>query len=125
MTLTELQYIVALAQERHFNRAADRVFVTQPALSLAVKKLEGELGVAIFERRSPHIALTALGEQIVHQAQQVLEGAAHIKALASQGDNQLRGVLRLGVIATVGPYLLPSLIPILHKGAPEMPLELE
>ena len=125
MTLTELQYIVALAQERHFKRAADRVFVTQPALSLAVKKLEQELGVAIFERRSPRISLTPLGEQIVQQAQQVLEGASQIKALASQGDNQLRGVLRLGVIATVGPYLLPSLIPVLHKHAPEMPLELE
>jgi LysR family transcriptional regulator, hydrogen peroxide-inducible genes activator len=125
MTLTELQYIVALAQERHFKRAADRVFVTQPALSLAVKKLEQELGVAIFERRSPQISLTAIGEQIVQQAQQVLEGAAQIKAMASQGENQLRGSFRLGVIATVGPYLLPSLIPILHKRAPEMPLELE
>lgn len=125
MTLTELQYIVALAQERHFKRAADRVFVTQPALSLAVKKLEQELGVAIFERSSPHISLTPLGEQIVQQAQHVLEGAAQIKALASQGDNQLQGVLRLGVIATVGPYLLPSLIPLLHKRAPDMPLELE
>src|SRR5262245_41074506 len=125
MTLTELQYIVALAQERHFRRAADRVFVTQPALSLAVKKLEQELGVAIFERRSPQIALTPLGEQIVQQAQQVLEGAAQIKAMASQGENQLRGSLRLGGIATVGPYLVPSLIPILHTRAPELPLELE
>ncbi len=125
MTLTELQYIVALAQERHFKRAADRVFVTQPALSLAVKKLEQELGMAIFERRSPHVTLTPLGEQIVQQAQHVLEGAAQIKAIASQGENQLRGLLRLGVIATVGPYLLPSLIPLLHKRAPEMPLEIE
>ena len=125
MTLTELQYIVALARERHFKRAADRVLVTQPALSLAVKKLEQELGVAIFERRTPHISVTPLGEQIVQQAQQVLEAAAQIKALASQGENQLRGVLRLGVIATVGPYVLPLLIPVLHKLAPDMPLEIE
>ena len=66
MTLTELQYIVAVSRERHFGRAADRVFVTQPALSLAIKKLEDELGVAIFERRKNHVELTPLGEQIVH-----------------------------------------------------------
>ena len=125
MTLTELQYIVALAQEHHFGRAADRVFVTQPALSLAIKKLEDELGVAIFERRKNHVALTPLGEQIVHQAQRVLEEADQIKLLAAQGKNQLVGALRLGVIATVGPYLLPDLIPILHTRAPGMPLEIE
>ncbi len=125
MTLTELQYIVVLAQEQHFGRAADRAFVTQPALSLAIKKLEDELGVAIFERRKNHVALTPLGEQIVHQAQRVLEEAHQIKLLAAQGKNQLVGALRFGVIATVGPYLLPDLIPILHKRAPGMPLEIE
>lgn len=125
MTLTELQYIVALAQEHHFARAADRVFVTQPALSLAVKKLEDELGVTIFERRKNHVALTPLGEKIVHQAQRVLEEADQIKLLAAQGKNQLVGALRLGVIATVGPYLLPDLIPLLYKRAPGMPLEIE
>ena len=125
MTLTELQYIVILAQEHHFGRAADRAFVTQPALSLAIKKLEDELGVAIFERRKNHVALTPLGEQIVHQAQRVLEEADQIKLLAAQGKNQLMGALRFGVIATVGPYLLPDLIPILHKRAPAMPLEIE
>lgn len=125
MTLTELQYIVAVSREHHFGRAADRVFVTQPALSLAIKKLEDELGVAIFERRKNHVELTPLGEQIVHQAQRVLEEADHIKLLAAQGKNQLVGALRLGVIATVGPYLLPDLIPLLHKRAPGMPLEIE
>jgi LysR family hydrogen peroxide-inducible transcriptional activator len=125
VTFTELQYVVILAQEHHFGRAADRAFVTQPALSLAIKKLEDELGVAIFERRKNHVALTPLGEQIVQQAQRVLEEADQIKLLAAQGKNQLVGALRLGVIATVGPYLLPDLIPILHKGAPGMPLEIE
>ena len=125
MTLTELQYIVILAQEHHFGRAADRVLVTQPALSLAIKKLEDELGVTLFERRKNHVALTPSGEQIVHQAQRVLEEADQIKLLAAQGKNQLVGALRLGVIATVGPYLLPDLIPILHKRAPGMPLEIE
>ncbi len=125
MTLTELQYIVAVAQERHFGRAAERVFVTQPALSLAIKKLEAELGATIFERRRSQIALTPLGERIVHQAQRVLEEADRTKQIAAQGKDQLVGPFRLGVIATVGPYILPDLVSILHKRAPAMPLEIE
>jgi LysR family hydrogen peroxide-inducible transcriptional activator len=125
MTLTELQYIVAVAQERHFGRAAQRVLVTQPALSLAIKKLEDELGTTIFERRRNRIELTALGERIVHQAQRVLEEAEQIKIIAAQGKDQLNGLLRLGVIATVGPYILPELVPLLNARAPKMPLELE
>ncbi|MDK2741476.1 MAG: LysR substrate-binding domain-containing protein [Nitrospira sp. BO4] len=125
MTLTELQYIVAVAQERHFGRAAERVSVTQPALSLAIKKLEEELGTTIFERRRDRIQLTSLGEQIVHQAQRVLEEVERIKILAAQGKDQLNGLLRFGVIATVGPYILPDLVPLLNARAPKMPLELE
>lgn len=125
MTLTELQYIVVVAQERHFGRAAERVFVTQPALSLAIKKLEEELGTTIFERRQSQITLTPLGEQLVHQAQRVLEEADQLKILAAQGKDQLAGLLRFGVIATVGPYILPDLIPALSKRAPAMPLEIE
>lgn len=125
MTLAELQYMVTVAQERHFGRAAERVFVTQPALSLAIKKLEDNLGVTIFERRRNKVELTPLGEQIVHQAQRVLEEAERIKILAAQGKDQLNGLLRLGVIATVGPYILPDLVPLLTTRAPKMPLELE
>lgn len=125
MTLAELQYVVAVAQERHFGRAAARVFVTQPALSLAIKKLEDDLGTTIFERRQNKVELTPLGEQIVHQAQRVLEEADRIKILAAQGKDQLNGLLRLGVIATVGPYILPDLVPLLNARAPKMPLELE
>ena len=125
MTLTELQYIVAVAQERHFGRAAERAFVTQPALSLAIKKLEEELGATIFERRRNRIELTAIGEQIVHQAQRVLEEADQIKILAAEGKDQLNGPLRFGIIATVGPYILPDLVPLLSARAPKMPLELE
>ena len=125
MTLAELQYVVAVAQERHFGRAAARVFVTQPALSLAIKKLEDDLGTTIFERRQNKVELTPLGEQIVHQAQRVLEEADRIKILAAQGKDQLNGLLRLGVIATVGPYILPDLVPLLSARAPKMPLELE
>lgn len=125
MTLAELQYVVAVAQERHFGRAAERVFVTQPALSLAIKKLEDDLGVTIFERRQNKVELTPLGEQIIHQAQRVLEEAERVKILAAQGKDQLNGLLRLGVIATVGPYILPDLVPRLNARAPKMPLELE
>jgi LysR family transcriptional regulator, hydrogen peroxide-inducible genes activator len=125
MTLAELQYVVTVAQERHFGRAAERVFVTQPALSLAIKKLEDDLGVTIFERRQNKVELTPLGEQIVAQAQRVLEEAERVKILAAQGKDQLNGLLRLGVIATVGPYILPDLVPLLNARAPKMPLELE
>jgi LysR family hydrogen peroxide-inducible transcriptional activator len=125
MTLTELHYIVAVAQDRHFGRAADRMFVTQPALSLAIKKLEDELGTTIFERRKNQIVLTPVGEKIVEQAQRVLEEADRVKLLAAQGKDQLVGPLRFGVIATVGPYVLPDLIPLLSRQAPGMPLNIE
>lgn len=125
MTFTELRYIVAVAQDRHFGRASERCCVTQPALSLAIQKLEDELGTMIFERRKHQIALTALGERIVHQAQRVLEEADQIRVIAAQGKDQLVGSLRLGAIATVGPYILPDLVPLLNKFAPLMPLEIE
>lgn len=125
MTLTELRYIVAVAQDRHFGRAAERCCVTQPALSLAIQKLEQNLGATIFERQKNRVELTPLGEQIVRQAQRVLEEAEHITLIAAKGKDQLVGPFKLGVIATVGPYVLPELIPLLHTRAPAMPLEIE
>ncbi|MCE9633178.1 MAG: hydrogen peroxide-inducible genes activator [Methylophilales bacterium] len=125
MTLNELRYIVAVSRERNFRRAAERCFVTQPALSLAIQKLEEELGVKLFERKKNDISLTTVGEAIVEQAARVLDEADRIKQLARQGTNPLVGALRLGAIYTVGPYLLPELIPILHKQASEMPLDME
>jgi LysR family hydrogen peroxide-inducible transcriptional activator len=125
MTLTELRYIVAVARERHFGRAAEQCFVTQPALSLAIQKLEEELGVTIFERRKADVTPTPIGETLIHQAQRVLEDAEQMKVLAAAGKDQLVGPLKLGVIATVGPYLLPELIPLLRKRAPAMPIEIE
>lgn len=125
MTLTELRYLVALAQDRHFGRASERCCVTQPALSLAVQKLEDELGTMIFERHKHRITLTTLGEQIIHQAQRVLEEAEQIRVIAAQGKDQLAGPLRFGAIATVGPYILPDLVPLLNARASSMPLEIE
>lgn len=125
MSLTELKFIVAVAQERNFRRAAEKCFVSQPALSLAIKKLEDELKVTIFERSRSDVRLTEIGEKIVEQAEKVLEETARIKQLAELGKNQLKGTFKLGLIHSIGPYLLPEIIPILRKSAPEMPLEVE
>jgi LysR family transcriptional regulator, hydrogen peroxide-inducible genes activator len=125
MTLTELKYVVALAQERHFGRAAQKCFVTQPTLSLALAKLEDELGVRLFERNKNEVLVTPMGAGIVEQARRVLDEAGKIASLAKGAQDQLAGALRLGVIPTIGPYLLPELVPILRKRAPDMPLMIE
>jgi LysR family hydrogen peroxide-inducible transcriptional activator len=125
MTLTELKYIVAVARERHFGRAAEACHVSQPTLSVAIKKLEEELEVKLFERSANEISLTALGGEIVRQAQSVLEQAAGIKEIAKRGKDPLAGPLRLGVIYTIGPYLLPDLVRQVIAQAPQMPLMLQ
>ena len=125
MTLTELRYIVTVAQERHFGRAAEKCYVSQPTLSVAIKKLESELEVAIFERSKNSVSITPLGERIVAQAQRVLEESRAIKDIASSGKDQLSTPLRLGAIFTIGPYLFPHLVPQIHHAAPSMPLYLE
>ncbi|RYY98616.1 MAG: LysR family transcriptional regulator, partial [Comamonadaceae bacterium] len=104
MTLTELKYIVAVAREKHFGRAAEACFVSQPTLSVAIKKLEEELDVKLFERGTNEVSVTPLGEEIVRQAQSVLEQAAGIKEIAKRGKDPLAGPLRLGIIYTIGPY---------------------
>jgi LysR family transcriptional regulator, hydrogen peroxide-inducible genes activator len=125
MTLTELKYIVAVARERHFGRAAEACFVSQPTLSVAVKKLEEELDIKIFERGANEVSVTPLGEQIVRQAQQVIEQAAAIKEIAKLGKDPVSGPLRLGVIYTIGPYLLPDLVKQAIARVPQMPLVLQ
>jgi LysR family hydrogen peroxide-inducible transcriptional activator len=122
MTLTELRYIVAVARERHFGRAAETCFVSQPTLSVAVKKLEDELGLTLFERGPGEVSVTPAGRRIIEQAQRVLEEASRIRELAAAGKDPLAGPLRLGAIYTIGPYLLPKLIPILRRTAPAMQL---
>ena len=125
MTLTELKYIVAVAREKHFGRAADACYVSQPTLSVAVKKLEEELDVKLFERSASEVSVTPLGEEIVRQAQSVLEQAAAIKEIAKRGKDPLAGVLTLGVIYTIGPYLLPDLVRNAIRHTPQMPLMLQ
>jgi LysR family transcriptional regulator, hydrogen peroxide-inducible genes activator len=125
MTLNELRYIVAVAQEKSFGRAAQRCFISQPALSVAIQKLEEELQTQLFERGKSEITVTPVGERIVEQAHKVLEEAARIRDIAQAGRNQLAGLFRLGAIYTVAPYLLPDLVPALNALAPDMPLEIE
>ena len=125
MTLTELKYIVAVAREKHFGRAADACFISQPTLSVSIKKLEDELEVKLFERNANEVTVTPLGEEIVRQAQSVLEQAANIKEIAKRGKDPLAGALKLGVIYTIGPYLLPALVRQAIARTPQMPLMLQ
>ena len=125
MTLTELKYIVAVAREKHFGKAAEACFVSQPTLSVAVKKLEEELDLKLFERSTNEVTVTPLGEEVVRQAQSVLEQAANIKEIAKRGKDPLAGPLRLGVIYTISPYLLPDLVRQMITHMPQMPLMLQ
>lgn len=125
MTLNELKYLVAVARERHFGRAAESCFVSQPTLSVAIKKLEEELDLRIFEREAGRIMTTPEGEAIIEQARRVLQEAETLRQLARQQGDPLQGKLRVGAIYTVGPYLFPRLVPELRRIAPSMPLVIE
>lgn len=122
MTLTEMRYISALDKTRHFGRAADICHVSQPTLSVAIKKVEQQIGAPLFERGASEIRTTPLGEQIVAQIKRVLDESLRLEEIATQSRDPLKGPLRVGVIYTIAPYLLPALIPVLHSLAPEMPL---
>ncbi|MBL8590869.1 MAG: LysR family transcriptional regulator [Methylobacteriaceae bacterium] len=125
MTLVELRYIVALAIEGNFSRAAERCSVSQPTLSVAIARIEQELGVALFERAKGFVSPSPVGAEIVRQARIAIAEAEKIRDIARTGRDQLAGPLRLGVIHTVGPYLLPPLIVELKRIAPTMPLVIE
>lgn len=125
MTLTELRYIVTLAQQRHFGHAAEKCFVSQPTLSVAVKKLEGELNIAIFERSKSAVSPTPLGEKIIQQAEKILAEAQTLRELAESGKDQLSSPLKVGAIFTIGPYLFPHLVPQTYQQAPQMSLFIE
>ncbi|MCG6889630.1 MAG: hydrogen peroxide-inducible genes activator [Gammaproteobacteria bacterium] len=126
MTLTELRYIVAVSQKNHFGKAAQACFVSQPTLSIAIKKLEEELGIRLFERSSKNeIRITEIGQQVIDQAKIVLRQAQILGEIAQQGKDPLAGQFKLGVIYTIGPYLLPSLIPKLRETAPDLKLIIE
>jgi len=125
MTLNELRYVVAVAQTQHFSKAADQCNISQPSLSIAIKKLEDELGVTIFQRGKRKIEITSTGMEVVQQAQKVIEEADKLNYLKNKQKSPLDGVIRLGAIFTIGPYLFPSLIPEIRKSHPEMPLHID
>lgn len=124
VTMSELRYVVALSDERHFGRAAQACNVAQPTLSAAVKKIETTLKTQIFERSSKSVLVTPLGAEIVAEARRVLDAMDRIGDLASHAREPLAGPLRLGVIPTMGPYLLPWLVPPLRQAYPRLVLVL-
>jgi LysR family transcriptional regulator, hydrogen peroxide-inducible genes activator len=125
MTLTELRYLVALSETGHFRKAAEQCNVSQPTLSIAIKKLEEELGICLFERARHKVATTPTGERIVEQARTVLRETQNLRQLAELGKDPLGAMLSVGAIYTVGPYLFPRLVSRLQQLAPKMPLFIE
>ena len=125
MTLTELRYIVAVAKEKQFCKAAKVCYVSQPTLSLGIKKLEEELGVILFERKHQELVITTIGQKIVEQAERALKEVKAIKELAQLDHDPLSEPLKLGAIHTVGPYLFPDLLPVVQEHAPQLPLLVE
>ncbi len=124
MNLKDLKYLVALADTGHFGKAAERTFVSQPTLSAQLKKLEGYLGVQLIERRPKHAQLTEVGAQIVARARRVLSESDEIVALARSHADPLAGKLKIGLIPTIGPYLLPRVMRRLRKTLPDLGLML-
>ncbi|MDP3514108.1 MAG: LysR substrate-binding domain-containing protein [Sulfuritalea sp.] len=118
MKLSTLRYLVAFADEGSFSRAAERCHISQPTLSVALQNLEAELGVTLIERGKSHVALTDIGWQVVAQVRKTLDEARRIELVAQLGKDPLAGDFRLGVIHTIGPYLLPELIAAMRKTAP-------
>jgi len=125
MTLTELRYVVALFESGHFRKAAEHCNVSQPTLSIAIKKLEDELGISLFERSRHGVRGTPIGERFVEQAKTVLQETRNLSALAELGKDPLGTVLSIGAIYTVGPYLFPRLVAQLQEIAAGMPLFVE
>jgi len=124
MNLRDLQYLVALAETRHFGRAARQCHVSQPTLSAQLRKLEEFLGVALIERQPRRIALTPVGTAVVERARRMLQDAEDIRALARASQDPLGGRLKIGLIPTLGPYLLPRIAPQLRRALPKLQLML-
>ena len=122
--LKDLRYLVAVADTRHFGRAAERCFVSQPTLSAQLKKLELSLGVQLIERQPNNMALTEAGEQIVGRARRILEACAEVTTLARSHRDPLAGTLRVALLPTIGPYLLPHIARPLQRALPRLELHL-
>lgn len=125
MTLTQLSYIVAVDKYRHFATAAQKIYITQPTLSMQIHKLEDELGVLIFDRSKTPVIPTAMGEKIVAQAKVILSGSKHIEDIVSVTDDGLKGVFKIGIIPTVAPYLVPLFLKRFTERHPDVELVFE
>ena len=125
MTLTQLSYIVAVDRHRHFATAAEKSYVTQPTLSMQIHKLEDELGVTIFDRSKSPVVPTEIGEKIIEQAKKILKESKHIEDLATIVDDEVRGTIRIGIIPTVAPYLLPLFLRSFTEKYPDVKLIFE
>ena len=124
MNFRALQYFVKLAELKHFSRAADACFVSQPTLSTQIRKLEDELGVTLVERAPRKIMLTPIGEDIAHRARHILRDIEHIKDAARRSKDPETGTLKLGIFPTLAPYLLPHVIPVIRQRYPELRMQL-
>lgn len=125
MTITQLQYLIAVDNHRHFARAAEACFVTQPTLSMQIQKLEDELGVLLFDRSKHPVRPTSIGERIVNQARTVVHESERIHQILQEGKNQLEGPFKLGVIPTVASSLIPRFIASFHKKFPKIQLQIQ
>jgi LysR family hydrogen peroxide-inducible transcriptional activator len=124
LKLKDLRYLVAVADLRHFGRAAARCFVSQPTLSAQLKKLEQSLGLQLIERAPNNVSLTAAGEEIVARARRIIEASDEVVALAGSQRDPLAGPLRLALLPTIGPYLLPRVAPAIRRALPRLELRL-
>jgi LysR family hydrogen peroxide-inducible transcriptional activator len=124
LTLRQLRYFDALARRRHFGQAAEECAVSQPALSMQIRELEAELGVELVERRPNEVALTEIGQEVARRAARLLSGARDLVEFTQHRAGVLRGRLRLGIIPTLGPYLLPAILPALQDRHPDLALEI-
>ncbi|MDL2315024.1 LysR family transcriptional regulator [Bacteroidales bacterium OttesenSCG-928-C19] len=124
MTIQQLEYIIAVDVYRHFSKAADACFVTQPTLSMMIQKLEDELNVKIFDRNVHPIVPTQIGTQIINQAKETLKQVSRIKDIINISKNEVRGEFRLGIIPTIAPYLLPIFLPNFLKNFPDINLKI-
>ena len=123
-TMKQLQYLVALADTRHFGRAAERCHITQSTLSAGIRDLESVLGTAVAERSNRHVLITRIGEQITERAKTLLRDAEEVMELARAGRAPMTGEMCLGVIPTIGPFYLPRVLPALRERFPELTIYL-
>ncbi len=125
MTLTQLQYLIAVDNHRHFAKAAEASFVTQPTLSMQIQKLEEELGVLLFDRSKHPVRPTTIGERIIKQARTVVNESHRISEILQESKNQLEGPFKLGVIPTIAPSLIPRFISKFHQKFPNIQLQIQ